>query len=142
MHCQLARCNVYSCPADMFAGRDNLTPVSAFFAGHSAVSEESRMVESNYDNIDNQFSFFINKQPIVCADGLMMKCSIIDNSYIPQQMIAFEEFIASVKRAIDFLKTPDSSPVSFIVEFRIQGHISARLSLHICSLSCLKFTIV
>ena len=70
------------------------------------------MIESSYDTTSSQFSFLINKQPIVCADGVMMRCCIIDNSYVPQQMIGFEEFITSVKRAIDLAKTPECSPVS------------------------------
>ena len=70
------------------------------------------MVESSCNDTGNQYSFLIDKQPIVCADGLLMKCCIIDNSYVPQQMLGFEEFISSVKRAIDLAKTPDCSPVS------------------------------
>ena len=66
---------------------------------------------SDFDT-DCSYSLLIDKQPIVCADGLMMKCSIVDNTYIPQQMISFDDFIVSVRRAIEILKTPESSPVS------------------------------
>eukprot|EP00794_Sanderia_malayensis_P012958 gene12958-14288_t len=65
---------------------------------------------SDNEILDAQYSLLIDKQPIVCADGLMMKCSIIENSYVPEQMINLEAFIASIKRATEVLKTPDSSP--------------------------------
>jgi len=68
------------------------------------------MVEGSCDATTKQYSFLIDKQPIVCADGLMMKCCIIDNSYVPQEMIGYDDFIGSVKRAIDIAKTPDCSP--------------------------------
>ena len=70
------------------------------------------MVEGSCDATTKQYSVLIDKQPIVCADGLMMKCCIIDNSYVPQEMIGYDDFIGSVKRAIDIAKTPDCSPVS------------------------------
>ncbi|XP_065052151.1 uncharacterized protein LOC135681541 isoform X2 [Rhopilema esculentum] len=72
-------------------------------------AQREPLVESRYDAV-GQYSLLIDKQPIVCADGHMMKCSMIENSYVPQQMIGLNDFLSSVKRTIDAYKTPDASP--------------------------------
>ena len=100
--------------SSLFASESDLKsdsfPFNVFF---SFTGRNDSFESMAYSDTGTQYSMLIDKQPIVCADGLMMKCAIVDNSYVPQQIINFEEFIWSIKRAIEVLKTPDSSPVSF-----------------------------